>query len=430
MPASEACADAINLLHERNDCNQRTNASYEFRRARSLCNIYESLGAAPPKSSGRKRWREKQVDNSGVNQFVNRSALKLANIDALMGFTLVQKCFSAPSSLEKKNTARPQGDEFFTFVDLCGAPGGFSEYILYRHEHPVNNSTSKTGILNSNAVRRCFGFGMSLGGFNEDGKGAHWDLKHLQRYHNNRRKSKNKMHYYICNGLDGTGNIYNWDNVLHLQQEVRSIIDKHKTNGESSTGLVNLVVADGGFDAQRDVSSQEEIAHRLIVSQTAAALHLLLPGGNFTIKMFGFQMERTRRLIQYLFEHFEKILCIKPIVSRPASAERYLVCLNFQGHGEGWDGLRWRDDMISYKHSTSIEEFDAKTVDDLETRLNNSLHLFDIQMLQLNIDSCRTIVQYLNKKRKIAAESLETAVFDDQKEDVDLSFYQQSWQLG
>lgn len=66
----------------------------------------------------------------GLNQrmFMNRSAIKLANVDALLDFRL---------------TVQPmtQSNETFGFVDLCGAPGGFSEYIMYRCCQKKNDAT-------------------------------------------------------------------------------------------------------------------------------------------------------------------------------------------------------------------------------------------------------------------------------------------------
>lgn len=64
-------------------------SEHEFQTARTRANVYEVLGKGP---------------------FLNRSAMKLANLDNAFGFT---------------NTTQDM-----TFADLCGGPGGFSEYLL------------------------------------------------------------------------------------------------------------------------------------------------------------------------------------------------------------------------------------------------------------------------------------------------------------
>jgi cap1 methyltransferase len=458
MPAAASCADAINAYHERNGSNKRTNSSYEFRHARSTCNLYESLGATSSKQTGVKK-RGRHVDqnaSSGVNQFVNRSALKLANIDAVLGFSLVHPSNYRqpnPDADDSKSKTRGRSDEYFAFVDFCGAPGGFSEYILFRHLHPVDvhNGTISTGrsehittISHETSKLPCFGFGMSLIGSNEEGKGASWDVSHLKYYHEHqetgykerKRKMRNQhaykplenanqhLQYNICNGSDGSGNIYNWENVLHLHREITSNLTNANLREETSSGLVHLVVADGGFDAQRDSLSQEEVAHRIIVSQTAAALQLLHPGGSFVIKMFGFQFERTKRILRYLYKHFDKMAFIKPIVSRPASAERYLVCLGYEGCDNNWDGLLWRDDIMMKCNAQSNED----PTDDTKSRFDDCLHSFDLEMLELNMDSCLSILDYL-RKRKHAAEKGEL-VSEQQVNNIDLNLYELSWKLG
>ena len=69
-----------------------------FEEARRMCNPFEELG------EGRR---------GGLNKlFVNRSAVKLANLDAMLGFILT------PSYVYGMQ------NEKFEFADLCGAPGG------------------------------------------------------------------------------------------------------------------------------------------------------------------------------------------------------------------------------------------------------------------------------------------------------------------
>lgn len=440
MPAAKSCAEAINDFHQQNGSKERTNPSYEYRRARSMCNLYETLGETIHNNKSKKGTKKKRNSSSpsGISQFVNRSAIKLANIDALMGF-----CLTHPPSGPHNTTAK-----YFAFVDLCGAPGGFSEYIMHRRVNPVDHECKKDidgdeykkngGSSGSSISVPCYGFGMSLQGSNEDGTGLRWDLSHLERYRHRqyisskKRKCSNQhsvMHYSVCNGSDGTGSIYSWDNVKCLQREVASTLSPNnshacelQTDGEVRNGLVHLVVADGGFDAQRDSSSQEDLAHRLVVSQIAAALLLLRPGGKFVIKMFGFHLEKTKRVLQYLLDRFEMVGIFKPIVSRPASAERYLVCCGYDGLSDEWDGLVWKGEMMREGQATS---------DGLRNHFSEGswlINSFDMKMLQLNIDSCRSIVKYLDERR-LAAKSGAMSKIYDKRRDIDPYSYEQLWQL-
>ncbi|KAL7460238.1 hypothetical protein ACHAXS_000701, partial [Conticribra weissflogii] len=361
--------------------------------------------------------------------------------------------------------------DFFSFVDLCGAPGGFSEYILYRHVHPENSkrcnhrsNDSENGISN---LLDCYGFGMSLIGKNNDGKGILWDLKHLERHHlNDKSKSfafpdpkenKSNSHpilkisrsskanqnllYQVINGADGTGCIYNWDNVIQLQKEVAATLPQNRddsndanfetlktresssesksnqSHSRASSGTVHLVIADGGFDAQRDSNNQEIKANQIIISQTAAALLLLRRGGTFVIKMFGFSETMTRKLLRYLYGRFDRIAALKPILSRPASAERYLVCC-------GYDGLRdaaWNEKVLINAITTMT--------DDENQIFEEYFDQFDLDMTTLNMSSCMDIVQFMEERKNLIVHCDDVTLFR-KRNAVNRDMYEAAWKIN
>jgi len=436
MPAAKSCADAIN---DNSYSNHTTTPEYEFRQARSICNPYESLGLTYSKNESKKKKNRKrkynnlQHSSSGFSQFINRSAIKLANIDALLGFIL-----TLPPSLhneEKQQQQRDEQPDNFVFVDLCGAPGGFSEYILYRHVHPATHIQDNDEKQHSDNSRiPCYGFGMSLLGTNDDGKGAQWKLEHLKQYHlnsNNTLNTKNssgashqKLHYQVCNGADGTGSIYNWDNVLQLQKEITTTLYTDRGDINNNKPLANLVVADGGFDSQRNSNNQESIAHKIVVSQTAAVLTLLAPRGTFALKMFGFKDEATRKMLHYLYGCFDQLTFVKPVLSRPASAERYLVCRGYTGQTSEWNGLKWRDQMIAG------DAAGREAVDDKDTQLEELMNKFDKEILKLNINTCQSIINYLHEKRDAVMTNDDSPTYGNQEHSLNLKAYEEAWQLN
>ena len=271
---------------------------------------------------------------------------------------------------------------------------------------------------------------MSLSGTNEDGKGVPWNLAHMKRFHLPSNGASNatggvngKLQYQVCTGKDGTGSIYNWDNVLQLEREIVAVVSgKEADDRDCHNPLANLVVADGGFDAQRDSNNQEAVAHKIIASQTAAALTLLRPGGSFVLKMFGCQETATRRMLQYLFGRFDRLTFVKPVLSRPASAERYLVCLGYSGPPAGWDGRLWKERMMD------TSQLSDDTTDDGRDCLEELMDSFDLDMLRLNIDTCRSIIEYMDAKREtIEQGNGATALM--RTEHLDLQEYEAAWQL-
>lgn len=70
------------------------------------------------------RFRSNPYETIGAVIFLNRAAVKMANIDALFDFM-----FTEP----KTQTGKLAIDrELLYFADVCAGPGGFSEYVLYR----------------------------------------------------------------------------------------------------------------------------------------------------------------------------------------------------------------------------------------------------------------------------------------------------------
>jgi cap1 methyltransferase len=244
LPAAQDAADAYNAYIDQMDHVPERTSHHVFQKARRACNPVEALG------EGRA---------GGLNNlFVNRSAIKLANLNASLGFVLTQAAT----------------DGGFNFVDLCAAPGGFSEYLFHHctEHYPMNAP-----------VR---GFGMSLVGTNEHGKGTDWRVDNYDT---------STMQYRICTGSDGTGDIYKWDNVLALLRDIGSL-------------PIHAVVCDGGVDAQRDHEHQEQVSQKLVICQAAAALAILSHGGSLAIKLFGCQSDAMRTMMKDLALRFHDFI--------------------------------------------------------------------------------------------------------------------------
>jgi cap1 methyltransferase len=368
-PVAEECAQVWNSTPEK-----------EFWEARKTTNPMEGLG------EGRHR---------GLNQmFMNRSAIKLANLDAILDFTL---------TCNSKSQTSKEGGGHFLFADLCGAPGGFSEYLMKRCRSNMLHST-------------CKGFGMSLLGNNEHGQGTTWRLQNTCQRHGSFHTS-----YLICNGADGTGDIYNWENVLFFQREIQRELD---TAGITQKKM-DLVVADGGFDAQRDSECQEELAQKLVLCELAAGLQLLEVGGTLVVKLFGSQTQSVRLAIKNLFEHFQWIREIKPISSRPASSERYAVFTGFKGLPTAWSGgPHW----ISSVLIANCLQYETSYYEGLDLYLDK----IDRDMLVLNLKACFAILSHLERKTtsgKVQESLHGSNPMCQDKSILNVNRYKHAWQL-
>jgi cap1 methyltransferase len=353
LPAAQNAAEAYNAYIDQMDDLPELSPQEVFQKARRACNPIEVLG------EGRA---------GGLNNlFVNRSAIKLANINASLGFVLTW--------------AADEGS--FHFVDLCAAPGGFSEY-LFHHCGKCYPTTA--------SIR---GFGMSLMGTNEHGRGTEWKVDNYD--------SQN-MQYRICTGADGTGDIYNWDNVMTLAREI---------DGQA----IHAVVCDGGVDAQRDHEHQEQLAQKLVICQAAAVLSILGPGGCMVVKLFGCQTDAIRTMLKDLALRFQDFTLTKPISSRPASAERYLVLVGFQGVSPEFDGRKWRDTIFLGRPIGGPST-------DKDEKLESYLDVLDRDMMLLNIKTCFAILSKMERMVRHLEENEEAC--DNQ---VDIQAYKLAWRL-
>lgn len=365
-PAAERCCDSMSKA-------KRCTPSDAFRAARRACNPYEKLG---------------EGSRGGLNSLLmNRSAIKLANMDAMLGF-----CLTSAQHFGSVTSEEP-----FLFVDVCGAPGGFSEYILRR--------CISVGIP-------CRGVGMSLMGVNETGVGLQWKLGDFQQ-----KEGGSDAVYRVCLGKDGTGDIMHWGNVEAL---ISMVSEQYGTNEnlDEGTGKAHLVLSDGGFDSQRDSEDQEGITQKLIVCEVAAALALLRRKGTFLFKLFGFQTEVVRSVMRYLFLTFDSLIVVKPISSRPASAERYVVCSGFKGCPLGWTGPKWRDGIfLGRSEATSGITQDVQ-------RFDHYLIQTERDLLLLNQKACNAILAYL-QSRAMHGEEEETYATGD----IDCKGFMYEWRL-
>ncbi|KAI6650001.1 Cap-specific mRNA (nucleoside-2'-O-)-methyltransferase 1-like [Oopsacas minuta] len=233
--------------------------------ARKRCNPFETIG-------------------KGI--FLNRAAMKIANIDAMLDYILTQWTtdYTPTSFIDKHEEITP-----FYFADLCAGPGGFSEYILFR------------------LGWRAKGFGFTLRG--------DCDFK-LEEFVAGTPETF-EPHY----GYYNDGDITKKQNLLSFQKYVFEV---------SNRAGVSLVMGDGGFDVKGKENSQEILTKQLVMCQFLSATSILHEGGNFVCKTFDLFTTFSVHIIYLMYRCFQRIAVIKPCTSRPANSERYLVCNGFK----------------------------------------------------------------------------------------------------
>ncbi|XP_012525209.1 cap-specific mRNA (nucleoside-2'-O-)-methyltransferase 1 [Monomorium pharaonis] len=223
----------------------------EMRKARARANPYETIRSM---------------------QFLNRAAVKMANIDRACDFM-----FTNPKNVDS--------NELLYFADVCAGPGGFSEYIMFR-----KNWHAK-------------GFGFTLKNSN-DFTLDEFFAGPCETFHP----------FY---GPKENGDVMDAQN----QEAFQSLIMKH-TNNKG----VHFMMSDGGFSVEGQENIQEILSKQLYLCQCLVALRIVRPGGHFVTKLFDLFTPFSIGLIYLMYKCFDSISIFKPNSSRPANSERYLIC--------------------------------------------------------------------------------------------------------
>uniref|UniRef100_H3ADY8 Cap-specific mRNA (nucleoside-2'-O-)-methyltransferase 1 n=1 Tax=Latimeria chalumnae TaxID=7897 RepID=H3ADY8_LATCH len=259
---TEFCGE--DLLHTMLNCKNVFDEleGEEMRRARTRSNPYETI--------------------RGVF-FLNRAAMKMANMDFVFDFM-----FTNPKDSHGKPLVKERDAELLYFADVCAGPGGFSEYVLWRRKWHAK------------------GFGMTLKGPN--------DFK-LEDFYS--APSELFEPYYGEGGIDGDGDITRPENLTAFRNFVMENTDRKG---------VHFLMADGGFSVEGQENLQEILSKQLLLCQFLAGLSLVRTGGHFVCKTFDLFTPFSVGLTYLLYCCFERISLFKPVTSRPANSERYVVC--------------------------------------------------------------------------------------------------------
>ena len=183
------------------------------------------------------------------------------------------------------------GEENFTTLHLAEGPGGFIECL-----------NQKLDEMNYKDYKM---YGITL--VKEDKSVPAWKKSNFFLEFN--------KNIEILNGKDGTGDLYNIDNIYDVSSKI--------------TKKASIITGDGGFDFSNDFNQQENLSFPLIYCQTLTALLSQKIGGIFILKIFDIYNVKTINLIEILKKSYRKVNIIKPYTSRPANSEKYIVCIDF-----------------------------------------------------------------------------------------------------
>ena len=168
-----------------------------------------------------------------------------------------------------------------------------------------------------------------------------------------KKYSKND-NYFAITLKEGPQESTKWGEQFPQLDKVKINYGSEKYGGANDGNLLNpnnirafrkfvgkkadLITADGGVlvddeDSEFEVY-KEQIHLALFYNEIVAAMCLQKKGGSFVLKIYDIFTLPTVQLIFLLKIYYEKVWIFKPVTSRPANSEKYLVCANFLGVSE------------------------------------------------------------------------------------------------
>jgi len=187
--------------------------------------------------------------------------------------------------------------EKIVYGALAEGPGGFIQSVLeFREKFSPEMARSDEVI------------GITLR--NEEEPSTKWDKKI--------GKMRDKLTISYGNSETGDGNLLNPENILEYAKQFSRKAD--------------IVTADGGFRVKYDLENYKEQLHiQLFYNEIIAALKIQRKGGSFILKIYDIFTLPTIQLIYLLTLFYDQVYITKPVTSRPANSEKYIVSIGFNG---------------------------------------------------------------------------------------------------
>jgi len=221
--------------------------------------------------------------------------------------------FNTPNHESNISTYNPVSRSFFKMWELLH---DFKDELNIQNVEPINAIFLAEGPG---------GFAEALIKYRGDSRGdsdAYYGIS-LKATNKNIPEWKYQDKISICYGSDNTGDLYKKHNLDYLNKNLPKM---------------HFITADGGFDFSYDFNAQEESSIHLILCEIYAALTMQLDGGCFILKIYDIFHEYTIKLITLLKYFYKDIYIVKPLTSRPANSEKYLICIGFRMGEQGLQG--------------------------------------------------------------------------------------------
>jgi len=190
----------------------------------------------------------------------------------------------------------------------------------------------------------------------------------------------------------------NYLNLSSKEAPIRVSIDLEKKFKDQPK--VDLVIADGAVENEGATSDIEVINYPLFTGEIFTAMLNSKPGANFVLKTFDLLTKVNYQLIYLLTNYYHEVHITKPNFSRPASSEKYIICLGFRGFPEG------EEEAITKMFIHILNELEKSEANQDDNYLNSLFNIlindsltdeFRLKLEEINDDHTKLQSEFISK---------------------------------
>ena len=251
---------------------------------------------------------------------------------------------------------------------IAEGPGGFIECV-YRYLYQ-NNIESENEI-----------YGVTL--LSNDRNIPNWKIK---------RNFINKYNITLNNKDEYDGDLYKLENIEKFINIVK--------NNSDTYNCCDFITADGGFDFSSDYNEQENNFIIFLICEIYIIINLLKKNSNAIVKIYDIYSRNSIKILYILTLFFDEVFIIKPLSSRPANSEKYILCKSFN----------YKNDIISKYKNILKNIIITKNLNLLDDSLP---YKFIKQITEYNKFYTERQIKYINKTIELIEKIKNNEVFDD-----------------
>ena len=336
--------------------NPKENFYFNYQERKELCTAKNKIND----NNFNKDW-DKSKKISNLYELIHISNNKMKNESISRYDPLSRSFFKLWEILNYFNLITTKNQ--ITTAHLAEGPGGFVEACLHYRQRFIKIYP----LLDKY-------YGITLNPFTKEIPGWNKANTLIKQF---------KKNIEIDYGIDNTGDLYKIKNIRSFSRKIKKTVPG-----------ADLITADGGFDFSTDFNKQEQMSHQLILAELLTAIKSQKQNGSLICKIFDSYSLITIQLLYFISCLYKEVYLVKPLTSRPANSEKYIVAISYKGFNT-FDEEQYYicklEEILEQWNNIKSKKFILKSI------FENPPHIFFKRINEYNTHSFNQQKEYINK---------------------------------